>query len=53
MRATEYAVPSLGLIEPRLQDPRTIFEAIFDNGAAAGIVLGGSPVGAKDVSERS
>jgi 2-oxo-hept-3-ene-1,7-dioate hydratase len=44
LRATEYVVPSLELIDARLSDPRKIFDTISDNGAAAGIVLGGRPV---------
>jgi 2-oxo-hept-3-ene-1,7-dioate hydratase len=52
LRATEYVVPSLELIDARLQDPRKIFDTISDNGAAAGIVLGGRPVGPNDVDLR-
>lgn len=44
LRATEYVVPSLELIDARVIDPRKIFDTISDNGAAAGIVLGGRPV---------
>ncbi|HRK18584.1 MAG TPA: 2-oxo-hepta-3-ene-1,7-dioic acid hydratase [Hyphomicrobiaceae bacterium] len=44
LRATEYVVPSLELIDARLLDPRKIYDTIADNGAAAGIVLGGRPV---------
>ena len=52
LRATEYVVPSLELIDARLQDPRKIFDTISDNGAAAGIVLGGRPVGPTEVDLR-
>ncbi|MBV1695947.1 MAG: 2-oxo-hepta-3-ene-1,7-dioic acid hydratase [Hyphomicrobiales bacterium] len=52
LRATEYVIPSLELIDARLQDPRKIFDTISDNGAAAGIVLGGRPVGATEVDLR-
>jgi 2-oxo-hept-3-ene-1,7-dioate hydratase len=52
LRATEYVIPSLELIDARLQDPRKIFDTISDNGAAAGIVLGGRPVGPNDVDLR-
>ena len=52
LRATEYVVPSLELIDARLQDPRKIFDTISDNGAAAGIVLGGRPVGPDEVDLR-
>jgi 2-oxo-hept-3-ene-1,7-dioate hydratase len=52
LRATEYVVPSLELIDARLKDPRKIFDTISDNGAAAGIVLGGRPVSANEVDLR-
>ncbi|MBL4758676.1 MAG: 2-oxo-hepta-3-ene-1,7-dioic acid hydratase [Rhizobiales bacterium] len=44
MRATEYVVPSIEIIDARVQNPRKIFDTIADNGAGAGIVLGGRPV---------
>ncbi len=52
LRATEYVVPSLELIDARVVDPRKIFDTISDNGAAAGIVLGGRPVRPHDVDLR-
>jgi 2-oxo-hept-3-ene-1,7-dioate hydratase len=52
LRATEFVIPSLELIDARLQDPRKIFDTISDNGAAAGIVLGGRPVGPTEVDLR-
>ena len=52
LRATEYVVPSLELIDARLVDPRKIFDTNSDNGAAAGIVLGGRPVGPTEVDLR-
>ncbi len=52
LRATEYVVPSLELIDARLRDPRKIFDTISDNGAAAGIVLGGRPVKPTEVDLR-
>ena len=52
LRATEYVVPSLELIDARLKDPRKIFDTISDNGAAAGIVLGGRPVAPTEVDLR-
>jgi 2-oxo-hept-3-ene-1,7-dioate hydratase len=52
LRATEYVVPSLELIDARLKDPRKIFDTISDNGAAAGIVVGGRPVGPNEVDLR-
>jgi len=44
LRATEYVVPSIEIVDSRLKDPRKIFDTIADNGAGAGIVLGGRPV---------
>src|ERR1700686_5228830 len=44
LRATEYVVPALEIVDARLQDPRKIFDTVADNGAAAGIVIGGRPV---------
>jgi len=52
LRATEYVVPSLELIDARVRDPRQIFDTISDNGAAAGVVLGGRPIGL-EVRKRS
>src|SRR5215472_6942399 len=49
LRATEYVVPSLEIVDARLQDPRKIVDTVADNGAAAGIVIGGRPVGPLDV----
>ena len=49
MRATEYVVPSMEIIDARLDEPRKIFDTISDNGAAAGIVLGGRPVRPFDI----
>ena len=52
LRATEYVVPALEIVDARLQDPRKIFDTVSDNGAAAGIVIGGRPVGPMDVDLR-
>jgi len=52
LRAAEYVVPALEIVDARLQDPRKIFDTISDNGAAAGIVIGGRPVGPMDVDLR-
>src|SRR5271155_4706682 len=41
LRATEYVVPAMEIVDARLQDPRKIFDTVSDNGAAAGIVIGG------------
>ncbi|HVV92949.1 MAG TPA: 2-oxo-hepta-3-ene-1,7-dioic acid hydratase [Hyphomicrobiales bacterium] len=52
LRATDYVVPALEIVDARVQDPRKIFDTISDNGAAAGIVIGGRPVGPMDVDLR-
>jgi len=52
LRATEYVVPAIEIVDARLQDPRKIYDTIADNGAAAGIVIGGRPVGPTDVDLR-
>ena len=52
LRATEYVVPSIEIVDARMINPRKIFDTISDNGAAAGIVVGGRPVGPMDVDLR-
>ena len=52
LRATEYVVPALEIVDARVQNPRKIFDTIADNGAAAGIVIGGRPVGPMAVDLR-
>jgi 2-oxo-hept-3-ene-1,7-dioate hydratase len=52
LRATEYVVPAIEIVDARLQDPRKIFDTVSDNGAAAGIVVGGRPVGPRDLDLR-
>ncbi len=52
LRATEYVVPAIEIVDARLQDPRKIVDTVADNGAAAGIALGGRPVGPMDVDLR-
>jgi len=52
LRATEYVVPAIEIIDARVQNPRKIFDTVADNGAAAGIVLGGRPVKPDDVDLR-
>ncbi|MGB0389357.1 MAG: fumarylacetoacetate hydrolase family protein [Ardenticatenaceae bacterium] len=52
MRATEYIVPSIEIIDSRVDEPRKIFDTISDNGAGAGIVLGGRPFRPFDVDLR-
>jgi 2-oxo-hept-3-ene-1,7-dioate hydratase len=44
LRATEYVIPAIEIVDARLQDPRKIFDTISDNGAAAALVTGGRPV---------
>lgn len=51
LRATDYVVPALELIDARIEQfdrqskaPRTVRDTIADNAANAGIVLGGRPV---------
>jgi 2-oxo-hept-3-ene-1,7-dioate hydratase len=52
LRATEYVIPALEIVDARVQNPRKIFDTIADNGAAASIVTGGRPVGPMDVDLR-
>lgn len=52
LRATEYVVPSIEIIDARVTEPRKIFDTVADNGAAAGIVLGGRPVRPQDIDLR-
>jgi 2-oxo-hept-3-ene-1,7-dioate hydratase len=52
LRATEYVVPAIEIVDARIQDPRKIVDTVADNGAAAGIALGGRPVGPLDVDLR-
>lgn len=40
MAATDHIVPSIELIDARAEDPRTIFDTVADNGAAAGVIMG-------------
>lgn len=50
--ATEWVVPSIEIIDARVQNPRKITDTVADNGAAASIVLGGRPVRPTDVDLR-
>jgi 2-oxo-hept-3-ene-1,7-dioate hydratase len=52
LRATEYVVPAIEIVDARIQNPRKIFDTVADNGAAAGIVIGGRPVGPNDLDLR-
>ena len=52
LRATEYVVPAIEIVDARIQDQRRIFDTVADNGAAAGIVIGGRPVAPLEVDLR-
>ena len=52
LRATDYVVPAMEIVDARLIDPRRIVDTVADNGAAAGIALGGRPVKPMDVDLR-
>ncbi|HWC92030.1 MAG TPA: 2-oxo-hepta-3-ene-1,7-dioic acid hydratase [Pseudolabrys sp.] len=52
LRATEYVVPAMEIVDARLLDPRKIVDTVADNGAAAGIAIGGRPVGPMEVDLR-
>lgn len=52
MRATEYVVPSIEIIDARVDEPRRIFDTVADNGAGAGLILGGVPVRPHDIDLR-
>jgi 2-oxo-hept-3-ene-1,7-dioate hydratase len=52
LRATEYVVPAMEIVDARIQNPRKIFDTIADNGAAASVVLGGRPVAPTEVDLR-
>lgn len=52
LRATEYVVPSIEIIDARVQNPRKITDTVADNGAAAGLILGGRPFKPMDVDLR-
>jgi 2-oxo-hept-3-ene-1,7-dioate hydratase len=49
LRATEFVVPSIEIIDTRVDEPRKIYDTIADNGAGAGIVLGGRPFRPQDI----
>jgi 2-oxo-hept-3-ene-1,7-dioate hydratase len=59
LRATDYIVPAIEIIDARIQqvDPETkatrkVFDTIADNAANAGLVLGGRPIKPMDVDLR-
>lgn len=53
LRATEYIIPSIEIIDARVDEPRKIYDTIADNGAGAGIILGGRPIRPHDVDLRT
>ena len=52
LNATEWVIPAIEIIDARVQNPRKIFDTVSDNGAAAGVVLGGRPVRPTEVDLR-
>lgn len=52
IRATEYVIPAIELIDARVDEPRKIYDTISDNGAGAGIVMGGTPIRPDDPALR-
>lgn len=52
MRATEFVVPALEIIDYRTEVPRAIVDTIADNAAFGAIVVGGRPVRPWDVDVR-
>lgn len=52
LAATDYVVPAIEIVDARVQDQRKIFDTVADNGAAAGLIMGGRPVRPMDVDLR-
>ena len=52
LRATEYIVPALEIIDYRTEVPRAITDTIADNAASGGFVMGGRPIRPFDVDLR-
>ena len=52
MRATEFVVPALEIIDYRTEVPRAIVDTIADNAAFGAIVVGGRPIRPMDVDIR-
>ena len=52
LKATDYVVPSIEIIDARVTEPRKIFDTVADNGAAAGLILGGRPMKPDEVDLR-
>lgn len=52
LRATEFVVPALEIIDYRTEVPRAITDTIADNAASGGVVVGGRPVRPFDIDLR-
>lgn len=52
LRATEFVVPALEIIDYRTEVPRAIVDTIADNAAYAAIVMGGRPIRPFDINLR-
>ena len=52
MRATEFVVPALEIIDYRTEVPRAIVDTIADNAAFGAIIVGGRPIRPMDVDIR-
>src|SRR5256886_13713579 len=52
LSATEYVIPAMEIVDARIVNPRKIFDTVADNGAAAGIVVGGRPIGPMEMDLR-
>jgi 2-oxo-hept-3-ene-1,7-dioate hydratase len=50
--ATDHIIPSIELIDARAEDPRTIFDTVADNGAAAGVIMGSTRLDPDDLDLR-
>lgn len=52
LRATEFLLPALEIIDYRTEVPRAVTDTIADNAAAAGLIVGGRTVRPMDVDAR-
>ena len=52
LRATEFVVPALEIIDYRTEVPRAVADTIADNAAAAGVIVGGRTIRPMDVDIR-
>src|SRR5262249_48048937 len=52
LRATEYVIPAIEIVDARIQDQRKIVDTVADNGAAAGIAMGGRADGCRSALGR-